>query len=73
LSRAINMVCTDEGYEGLDGFAGLSYSESSIEGFGQSKGNWERAMQSFYYGLGYAYRFYFTERTGETRADELRR
>jgi hypothetical protein len=29
-------------------------------------------MGLFTYCLGYAYRFYFTERTGETRADELR-
>jgi hypothetical protein len=29
-------------------------------------------MRSFYYYPVYAYRFYFTERTGETRADELR-
>ena len=29
-------------------------------------------MGSLYYCLGSAYRFYFTERTGETRADELR-
>jgi hypothetical protein len=29
-------------------------------------------MGLFTYCLGYAYRFYFTGRTGETRADELR-
>jgi hypothetical protein len=56
----------------LTGLRGFRIVEARLRELWQSKGNWERAMRSFYYRLGYAYRFYFTERTGETRADELR-
>jgi hypothetical protein len=58
--------------EGLDEFARVSYSKESIAPIGTIERELERAMGSLYYRLGYAYRFCFTERTGETRADELR-
>lgn len=54
---------------GLRGFRIVKVRLWELE---QSKGDWKRAMRSLYYRLGYAYRFYFTERTGQARADELR-
>jgi hypothetical protein len=56
----------------LTGLRGFRIVKARLRELEQLKGNWKRAMRSFYYYPAHAYRFYFTERTGETRADELR-